>query len=117
MNIKTFYKKLFQYQLTHYLLIPVISSFLLLIVSLFIKEASFSGVLTFLRESSKISVLTFLIILALLYIFYALFNHLYFSIVIISTITLLISVLNEVKQAFLDITLCISIKTSHPNSS
>lgn len=108
MDYKKFYKKLIQYQLINYILIPIVSSFLLLFITLWIKEQSYDATLTFLSENQEIAKLTFLILLALLYIFYTLFNNLYFSIVIVAVLTLLLSIINEIKLAFLDIALSIS---------
>lgn len=89
------------------IVMPSIFSLFLLTISTFIQQKSIVKVFNFYLDHSKTTVLTFLIILSLIYILHAIFNSLYFSSITVLIITVFISIVNEVKKAFLDIVLTV----------
>lgn len=103
MNTKKFFQKLWQSNIIHFIVIPIITAVILFSIVMLFQLRSVGSVYSFFIGSTKISALTILIIAALIYLFYAIFNSLYFSTILIATIVLLIGIVNEIKKAFLDV--------------
>lgn len=107
MSFKSFYIQLLKYRIIQFFIIPSVSAAILFCITMFFQFKRIGLIYEFLMGSTKISLLNIFIILALIYLFYALFNSIYFSIVFVSVMVLLIGIVNEIKKAFLDISLTV----------
>lgn len=107
MNFRKVYTKLLEYKIVQLFILPITTAIFLFLITMFFQFKNIVSAVNFLIESTKISALTILIILALLYLFYGLFNSLYYSITTTSIIVLLIGIVNEIKKAFLNISLTV----------